>query len=70
MTATAIIQFTDGTTREIPLGEKCIELDMHEGMRQSIAINQKGDGTFKMSFTTGLMKGKFWESITIKKNQP
>jgi hypothetical protein len=67
MHATAVITFTDGTTKELPLGEKCLELDLHNGHRQSIAINQKADGTYKMSFTTGLMQGTSWESITIKK---
>lgn len=67
MTASATITFSDGTTKELPLGDKCLELDLHSGHRQSIAINQKADGTFKLSFTTGLMQGKSWTEITIKK---
>lgn len=69
MTATAIIQFKDGSTKELPLGEKCLELDLHAGMRQSIAINQTAQGGYKMSFTTGLMQSKSWESITISKQE-
>lgn len=67
MTTTATIHFSDGSTRELPLGEKCLELDLHAGLRQSIAINQTAQGNFKMSFTTGLMQGKSWRSITITK---
>lgn len=69
MTASAIITFSDGTTKELPLGDKCLELDLHTGLRQSIAINQTARGDYRMSFTTGLMQGKSWQSITIKKHE-
>lgn len=67
MTAIATIHFSDGTTKELPLGDKCLELDLHAGLRQSIGINQTAMGDYKLSFTKGLMQGKSWESITIKK---
>lgn len=69
MTASAIITFSDGTTKELPLGDKCLELDLHNGLRQSIAINQTARGDYRMSFTTGLMQGKSWKEITIKKHE-
>jgi hypothetical protein len=69
MTASATITFIDGTTKELPLGDKCLELDLHSGLRQSIAINQTARGDYRMSFTTGLMQGKSWKEITIKKNE-
>jgi hypothetical protein len=69
MIAHAIIQFTDGTSKVLDLGEKCIELDLPSHMRQSIAVNQTAGGGFKLSFTTGLMEGRKWESITIRKEQ-
>lgn len=69
MTATVIITFSDGTTRELPLGEKLSEIDVPHHMRQSIAVNQTHTG-FHLSYTKPLMDGKSWESITIKKNTP
>jgi hypothetical protein len=68
MKAEAIITFSDGSTKALDLGEKCLELDLHSGLRQSIAVNQTAQGGFKMSFTSGLMSGKSWEEIRIVKS--
>ncbi len=67
MKAELLITFSDGSTKVLDLGEKCLELDLHSGMRQSIAVNQTSSGNFKMSFTTGLMSGRSWNEITIRK---
>lgn len=67
MKASLLITFSDGSTKELDLGEKCLELDLHSGLRQSIAVNQTAQGGYKMSFTTGLMQGKSWKEITIRK---
>lgn len=67
MKASLTITFSSGDTKVLDLGDKCLELDLHSGLRQSIAVNQTAQGGFKMSFTTGLMEGKSWTEITIRK---
>lgn len=66
MTATCTIHFQNGETKVLPLGEKCIELQLPIHMRQSIAVDQTSQG-WKMAFTAGLMEGRKWEKIVIEK---
>jgi hypothetical protein len=67
MTASMHITFSDGSTKVLDLGEKVIELDLHSGLRQSIAVNQTAQGGYKMSFTKGVMDNKSWQEIAIRK---
>lgn len=67
MTALLIIHFEDGSTREIPLGDKCIQINLPPESRQSIAVKQKPSGEFQMSFTAPLMEGKKFSKIVIEK---
>lgn len=69
MKASLTITFSNGETKVLDLGEKCLELDLHNGHRQSIAVNQTAQGSYRMSFTTGLMSGRSWKEITIRKEE-
>ncbi len=69
MNATLRILFDDGTSKEIPLGDKCIEINLPPTAKQSIAINQTPKGGFNLSYTKALMDGKKWEEIVIRKDE-
>ena len=67
MKASLQIDFTDGTSKVIDLGEKAIEISLPLSSRQSISINENSQGGFNLSFTKPIMDGKQFRSITIKK---
>jgi hypothetical protein len=68
MTASLVITFSDGTTRALDLGDKLQEIDLPHHMRQSIAVNQNGQGRYTLAYTKPLMEGKSWTEITIRKD--
>lgn len=65
-TGKLFIEFTDGTTKEINLGTKCIEINLPQNAKQSLSINQGKNG-FILSFTKHLMDGKQFKEIKIVK---
>jgi hypothetical protein len=67
MRAKLTINFTDGSSKVIDLGESCIELDVSAHRKQSVGVQQVGSTKFKLAFTKPLMEGKQFESIIINK---
>lgn len=67
MRAELTINFTDGSSKVIDLGESCIELDVSEHRKQSVGVQQVGSTKFKLAFTKPIMDGKQFQSITITK---
>jgi hypothetical protein len=68
MTGKCIIEFEDGSTKELNLGNKCIEINTRgPTTRQSIVIQETKDG-WNMSFTKPMMDGKKFKEIKIVKS--
>lgn len=68
MTASALITFSDGRESSSRV-EAVQELEMPPHLRQSIHLTQQASGAFKLVISNGLLAGKSWESITIKKQE-
>jgi len=69
MTATVLIATADGKTSALNV-EAMQELEMPSHLRQSIHLTQLPNGNYKLVLSNGMLSGKSWESITIKKEKP
>jgi len=69
MTATVLITATDGKDSALNV-EAVQELEMPSHLRQSIHLTQLPNGNYKLVLSNGMLAGKSWESIIIKRNTP